>query len=67
MNPNKYRLIFSVISLATADPDYPVGIYAGGSLCGPGFIVFVQQVRCSAGVLFYGGRADERFPSTTLR
>lgn len=62
LNPNKHRLIFSVISRVTADPHFPVGISVRRSLCGPVLIVFVQQFESGAEFdFFYGGRADERF------
>lgn len=66
MNPNKYRLIFSLISKVTADPDFPVGIYEWRLLCGPEFIVFVQQFDSSAEFYFMVAGQMKGFPPLGL-
>lgn len=62
MKPNKHRLIFWVISHATADPDFPVGISVCGLLCGREFIVFVQQFESGAQFYFMVAGQMKGFP-----
>lgn len=64
MNPNKHRLIFSVISHATADPDFPVGISVWRLLCE--FIVFVQQFESGAEFYFMVAGQMKGFPPLGL-
>lgn len=66
MNPNKQGLIFWVISHATADPNFPVGIYVWRLLCGPEFIVFVQQFESGAEFYFMVAGHMKGFPPLGL-
>lgn len=66
MNPNKHRLILSVISHATADPGFPVGISVCRSLCDPEFIVFVQQFGSGAELYFMVAGQMKGFPPLRL-
>ena len=66
MNPNKHGLIFCVISHATVDPDFPVGIYVWRLLCGLKFIVFVQQFESGAEFYFMVAWQMKGFPPLGL-
>lgn len=66
MNPNKHRLIFWVISYATTDTDFPVGISVWRLRCGPEFIVFVQQFESGARFYFMVAGQMKGFPPLGL-
>lgn len=67
MNPNKHRLIFSVISHVRADSDFPVGINEWRLLCGVPFIMFVQQFESGAKIYLMVAEQTKGFLSTGLR